>query len=72
MSPLATATITIRTAYSDDEVDLTRLAALDSAEKLPPRPVLLAEVDGQLRAAPASPRSPAGSSARLGSPGERS
>ena len=51
MSPLATATITIRTAYSDDEVALTRLAALDSAEKLPPRPVLLAEVDGQLRAA---------------------
>ena len=53
MSPLATATatITIRTAYSDDDVALTRLAALDSAEKLPPRPVLLAEVDGELRAA---------------------
>jgi hypothetical protein len=51
MSPLATATITIRSAYSDDETAITRLAALDSAERLPPRPLLLAEVDGELRAA---------------------
>jgi hypothetical protein len=51
MSPLATSTITIRTAYSDDDVAVTRLAQLDSADQLPPRPLLLAEVDGELRAA---------------------
>jgi hypothetical protein len=51
MTPLTTATITIRTAYSDDQTPISRLAALDSAEQLPPRPLLLAEVDGELRAA---------------------
>jgi len=45
-----TASITIRMAYADDDQALSRLAALDSA-KLPPRPMLLAEVDGEARAA---------------------
>ena len=44
------ASITIRPGYADDERALRLLAALDSAE-LPAPPVLLAEVDGQLRAA---------------------
>jgi hypothetical protein len=43
--------ITIRHAYADDELTLARLAVLDSAAAPPPRPVLLAEVDGELRAA---------------------
>lgn len=47
---LDTAPITIRLAYADDFTALGRLAALDSAP-IPPRPVLLAEVDGELRAA---------------------
>jgi hypothetical protein len=50
MSPLA-APITIRPGYADDERALTRLAALDSALRPPPRPLLLAEVGGELRAA---------------------
>lgn len=53
MSPRATATataITIRPAYADDELALVRLAALDSAE-IPSRPLVLAEVEGELRAA---------------------
>ena len=45
------ATITIRPAYADDREALTRLAALDSAAGVPVGPVLLAEVDEQLRAA---------------------
>jgi len=45
-----TASITIRRAYADDDTVLIRLAALDSA-RVPPRPVLLAEVDGEPRAA---------------------
>jgi hypothetical protein len=44
------ASITIRPAYADDESTIARLAALDSAE-IPSAPILLAEVDGQLRAA---------------------
>ena len=47
---LDAAPITIRLAYADDFTALGRLAALDSAP-IPPRPVLLAEVDGELRAA---------------------
>ena len=43
--------ITIRPEYPDDELTLHRLAALDSAEGLPSRPLLLAEVDGELRVA---------------------
>jgi hypothetical protein len=50
MSPLA-APITIRPGYADDDLALTRLAALDSALRPPPRPLLLAEVGGELRAA---------------------
>jgi hypothetical protein len=46
-----TAQITIRPGYADDYDALTRLAALDSSPAVPPRPVLLAEVDGALRAA---------------------
>ena len=42
--------ITIRPAYADDQVALRRLAALDSAT-VPPGPLLLAEVGGELRAA---------------------
>lgn len=45
------AAITIRIATADDELELVRLAALDSAETLPASPVLLGEVDGKLRAA---------------------
>ncbi len=49
MSSLLTA-ITIRPAYADDERALIRLAALDSAE-IPARPLVVAEVEGELRAA---------------------
>jgi hypothetical protein len=44
------ASVTIRPAYADDDTALTRLAALDSA-RVPDAPMLLAEVDGELRAA---------------------
>jgi hypothetical protein len=42
--------ITIRPAYADDELTLRQLAALDSAVPLD-GPLLLAEVDGVLKAA---------------------
>lgn len=45
------ATITIRPAYADDEQGLRRLAVLDSAPRVPPAPVIIAEVDDELRAA---------------------
>jgi hypothetical protein len=45
-----TSEITIRPEYPDDELALIRLAALDSSEP-PARPLLLAEVDGELHAA---------------------
>jgi hypothetical protein len=48
---VAVAAITIRPEYGDDHTALARLAALDSAEAIPPAPLLLAEVDGELRAA---------------------
>ncbi|MDQ6606182.1 MAG: hypothetical protein M3Z06_06490 [Actinomycetota bacterium] len=48
---LPTAEITIRLAYADDGFALIRLAALDSAAAVPPAPLLLAEVDGEARAA---------------------
>jgi len=44
-------TITIRAANPDDRVAVARLAALDSAEELPPMPLLLAQIDDQLRVA---------------------
>jgi hypothetical protein len=50
MTPLA-APITIRRGYADDDLALIRLAALDSAVRPPPRPLLLAEVGGEVRAA---------------------
>jgi hypothetical protein len=49
-SGVSSASITIRPAYADDQLALGRLAALDSAE-IPSGPLLLAEVDGSLRAA---------------------
>jgi hypothetical protein len=42
--------VTIRHAFPDDGLALLRLAALDSAE-VPAKPLLVAEVDGELRAA---------------------
>jgi hypothetical protein len=45
------AVITIRPASSGDASALARLAALDSADLVPPAPLLLADVDGQLRVA---------------------
>jgi hypothetical protein len=50
LSMQPTASITIRRAYADDSTGLFRLAALDSAE-VPDGQLLLAEVDGELRAA---------------------
>jgi len=41
--------VTIRYAFPDDEAGLARLAVLDSAAALSP-PMLVAEVDGELRA----------------------
>jgi hypothetical protein len=41
----------IRPAYGDDYTALARLAALDSADHVPARPLVVAEVDGVLRAA---------------------
>ncbi|MEA2157724.1 MAG: hypothetical protein QOD66_104 [Solirubrobacteraceae bacterium] len=51
MAPLTTPTITIRPAYGDDGSALRALAALDSASGVPEGALLLAEVDGELRAA---------------------
>jgi hypothetical protein len=50
MAPLTLSEITIRPAYADDDGVLARLATLDSAP-VPTGPLLLAEVDGELRAA---------------------
>jgi hypothetical protein len=44
-------TITIRPAYADDQLSLHRLAALDSADLPPSSPLLVAEVEGELRVA---------------------
>jgi hypothetical protein len=51
LTPHITAPITIRLATPDDHLGLIRLAALDSTEAVPPGRVLLAEIDGELRAA---------------------
>lgn len=48
--PALPATVTIRPAHPDDEPAIWRLAALDSAA-VPKGPLLLAEVEGELRAA---------------------
>ena len=52
MAPLSLSLseITIRPAYADDDAALARLATLDSAP-VPEGALLLAEVDGELRAA---------------------
>lgn len=50
MRPLNPSAITIRPAYADDHQGVIRLAALDSAAE-PEGPLLLGEVDGELRAA---------------------
>lgn len=50
MTSTATATIMIRPAYADDSPAVARLAALDSSA-VPAEPLLLAEVDDELRAA---------------------
>lgn len=50
MPPPISPTITIRPAYADDYDALVRLAALDSSS-VPARPVLVADVDGELRVA---------------------
>lgn len=50
-SPEATATLTIRTAGPADQVALRRLAELDSAPPPEPGPMLVADLDGELRAA---------------------
>jgi hypothetical protein len=47
----SSASITIRPAYADDETTLVRLAALDSASQVPRTPLLIAEVEGEPRAA---------------------
>jgi hypothetical protein len=51
MDPLTTPTITIRPAYADDQEALHRLSVIDSAPGVPAGPLLLAEIDGELRAA---------------------
>jgi len=51
MSTLISESITVRPAYADDSAALERLAALDSADAAPAAPLLLAEVDGVIRAA---------------------
>ena len=51
MAPLTAPTITIRPSYADDHVTLVRLAALDSAPGVPAGPLLVAEIDGVIRAA---------------------
>jgi hypothetical protein len=51
LTPPITAPITIRLATPDDHFALMQLAALDSADAEPSGRVLLAEVDGKLRAA---------------------
>ena len=50
MTRTTTATITIRPAYADDRAALSRLATIDSSA-VPAKPLLLAEVDDELRAA---------------------
>jgi hypothetical protein len=41
----------MRLAYAEDYPALVRLAQLDSAERVPSRPLLIAEAGGELRAA---------------------
>ncbi len=50
MDQTTTPSLTIRSAYPADASALRRLAALDSAA-VPPEPLLVAEVDGELQVA---------------------
>lgn len=50
MPPSVSGSVAVRRAVSADVPGLERLAALDS-RRVPPQPVLVAEVDGQLEAA---------------------
>src|ERR1022692_3706534 len=50
-TPAPALPITIRRDYAEDRLALARLAALDSTEKVPSAPLLLAEIDGELRVA---------------------
>jgi hypothetical protein len=50
LAQMRAAELTIRHAFPDDALALMRLAALDSSE-LPSQPMLVAEVEGELRAA---------------------
>ena len=51
MTSSATARIVLRPAYADDERSLHRLAALDSTAAPPAAPLLVVEVQGELKAA---------------------
>jgi hypothetical protein len=51
MLSLTAAPILLRTAYADDQHSLHRLAVLDSAPATPAPPLLVAEVEGELKAA---------------------
>jgi hypothetical protein len=51
MARLSPGEILIRRAYADDQLSLLRLAALDSAVDVPASPLLVAELDGELRVA---------------------
>ena len=51
MTPSSLHVITIRPAHLGDDPVLVQLAALDSAEQAPPAPLLIGEVEGQVRAA---------------------
>jgi hypothetical protein len=50
MNPLSES-LMIRLAYAEDYPALARLAELDSADRVPSRPLLIAEVGGEPRAA---------------------
>ncbi len=51
INAMSTAAITIRPAYADDHLAVRRLADLDSADAPPRSPLLVAEIDGELRVA---------------------
>jgi hypothetical protein len=54
VNPANSLPVTIRRAYPDDAPALRRLAALDNAP-VPAKPMLVAEIDGELRVAVSIP-----------------
>ena len=50
-APGGAAAVTIRAAYADDELELCRLAIMDGTDRVPAGAVVVAEVDGAIRAA---------------------